>query len=108
MAGVWHRDTISWLIAAAALPTAAAAIGTFGLVALWHMVLALIVALFWQVIFLWTRAQPISPIAIVTAIAIGVLAPGDFAPWQIVLAASFGAVIGEQIFGGWGRNIVNP
>lgn len=107
MGGIWHRDTISWLIAAAALPVAVAAIGTFGPVALWHMLLALGVAVVWQLVFLWARAQPVSPIALVTAVAIGVLAPGDFAPWQIILAASFGAVIGEQIFGGWGRNIVN-
>ncbi|UYQ70850.1 RnfABCDGE type electron transport complex subunit D [Pelagibacterium flavum] len=106
-AGVWHRDTISWMIAAAALPAAAAAIGAFGPVALWHMVLTLIVVIAWQLVFLWARAQPVSPIALVTAIAVGILAPGDFAPWQIVLAASFGTVIGEQVFGGWGRNIVN-
>lgn len=107
MGGVWHRDTISWLIVAAALPAAVAAVGTFGPLALGHMVLALAVIVFWQLVFLWSRAQPVSPIAIVTAIAVGVLAPGEFAPWQIVLAASFGTVIGEQIFGGWGRNIVN-
>lgn len=107
MGGVWHRETISWLIAAAAFPAACAAIGTFGPVALWHMLLALGVAIVWQLIFLWARAQPVSPIALVTAISIGVLAPGDFSPWQIILAVSFGAVIGEQIFGGWGRNIIN-
>lgn len=106
--GVWHRDTISWMIAAAALPAVAAAIGTFGPVAIWHMAMTLIVVVAWQLIFLWTRAQPVSPIALVTAIAVGVLAPGDFAPWQILLAASFGTVFGEQVFGGWGRNIVNP
>ena len=105
--GVWHRDTVSWLIAAAAVPAAVAAVGAFGPVAIRHMTLALVVVLFWQMVFLWTRAQPISPIAIVTAIAVGVLAPGDFAVWQIALAASFGTVIGEQVFGGWGRNIVN-
>lgn len=107
MGGVWHRDTISWLMAAAAIPAAAAAIGTFGIVALAHMAIAMFVIIFWQLVFLWTRAQPVSPIAIVTAIAVGVLAPGEFSAWQIVLAVSFGTVIGEQIFGGWGRNIIN-
>lgn len=107
MGGIWQRDTIAWLIVASALPAGAAAVGLFGLVALWHIMLSLAVIVFWQMVFLWTRAQPVSPIAFVTAITVGVLAQGDFSPWQIVLAVSFGTVICEQIFGGWGRNVVN-
>lgn len=106
-AGVWHRDTVGWVIAAAALPVAAAAVVEFGPAALWRMGIALTVVLFWQGVFLWTRAQPVSPIAVVTAVSVGVLAPGNFDAWQLMLAVSFGAVIGEQIFGGWGRNVIN-
>ncbi|QJX02857.1 hypothetical protein HML84_17435 [Alcanivorax sp. IO_7] len=106
--GVWHRDTLAWLIVAATLPAAAGAIGGFGAAALKPMVWTLLTALGWQLLFLWARAQPVSPIAVATAMAVGVLAAGDYQAWQMVLAASFGIVLGEQIFGGWGRNVVNP
>lgn len=105
--GVWHRDTIAWVIVAAILPAAAVAIIDGGLEAVWRMGLTLLVILFWQGVFLLARAQPVSPIAIVTAVTITILAPGGVAPWQLILAVTFGTVIGEQIFGGWGRNIVN-
>ncbi|MFP1677863.1 RnfABCDGE type electron transport complex subunit D [Alloalcanivorax sp. C16-2] len=106
--GVWHRDTLAWLIVAATLPAAAGAIAGFSVAALEAMVWTLLAALGWQLVFLWTRAQPVSPIAVATAFAVGVLAAGDFQPWQMLLAASFGIVLGEQIFGGWGRNVINP
>ena len=106
--GVWHRDTLAWLIVAATLPAAAGAIGGFGAAALKPMVWTLLTALGWQLLFLWARTQPVSPIAVATAMAVGVLAAGDYQAWQMVLAASFGIVLGEQIFGGWGRNVVNP
>ncbi|WP_164730415.1 RnfABCDGE type electron transport complex subunit D [Pelagibacterium montanilacus] len=105
--GLYHRDTVGWLIAAAVLPVLAATVVEQGVPALERMGLTLVVVLVWQAVFLWVRAQPASATALVTAIAVGVLAPGDFAVWQIVLAVSFGTVIGEQIFGGWGRNIIN-
>ncbi len=106
--GVWHRDTLAWLIVAAILPAAAGAVGGFGIAALKPMVWTLLTALSWQLVFLWARAQPVSPIAVATALSVGVLAAGEYQLWQIVLATSFGVVLGEQIFGGWGRNVVNP
>lgn len=105
--GVWDRDTIAWLIVAASLPPAAIAVLDQGIGAVVRIVVCLAVIWGWQAVFLFARAQPVSPIAIVTAVAVAILAPGEMALWQIVLAVSFGTVMGEQIFGGWGRNIVN-
>lgn len=105
--GVWHRDTVAWLMVAAVLPSAAVAVTEGGTAAVLRMLVSLAVIWGWQAVFLFARAQPVSPIAIVTAVAIAVMAPGELALWQIVLAVSFGTVMGEQIFGGWGRNIVN-
>ncbi|WP_297112962.1 RnfABCDGE type electron transport complex subunit D [uncultured Devosia sp.] len=107
MRGIWHRDTVSWIIVAAMLPAAVAASLDLGLATMQRFGVALAVIGFWQGVFLFTRAQPLSPIALVTAIAVAILASGATEMWQIVLAASFGTVIGEQIFGGWGRNVVN-
>ena len=43
----------------------------------------------------------------VTAVAVGVLASSKLAAWQLILGVSFGSVIGELVFGGWGRNFLN-
>jgi len=106
--GLWDRDTIAWIMVAAIVPVAVAAGREFGMEFLWRLGFCLVVILLWQVIFLLVRAQPLSPIAGVSALAIAVLAPGTNDPLQLALAVSFGTVIGEQIFGGWGRNFIHP
>ncbi|WP_196258056.1 RnfABCDGE type electron transport complex subunit D [Pelagibacterium limicola] len=107
IAGVWQRDTIGWVILAATLPVAGAAFIELGPAALWRGGLVLAVILVWQIVFLFTRAQPLTPIAFVTALSVALLAPGLQDPWQLALAVSFGVVIGEQVFGGWGRNVIS-
>lgn len=104
--GVWSPDTIAWLIAVALLPTVATAVLEQGgsaaarIVSVWAIVFA------WQLLFGFARGQRIYPNGAVTAVAVTVLAPGDLALWQLALAVSFGTVIGELIFGGWGRNFL--
>nr|WP_255768914.1 RnfABCDGE type electron transport complex subunit D [Maritalea mediterranea] len=97
---------VAWLLVAALLPAAAAVLVEQGGIAAARFGVALATLLFWQGVFMIVRAQPFSPIALVTAFAVSLLASGTTELWQIVLAASFGAVIGEQIFGGWGRNFI--
>ena len=54
------------------------------------------------------RAQPPSLAAVITALAIAILAPEDLGVFRMALGISFGVVMGELVFGGWGRNVVNP
>ncbi|WP_404404562.1 RnfABCDGE type electron transport complex subunit D [Pelagibacterium halotolerans] len=105
--GLWARETIALTMLAAALPVGVAGVVENGWAFATTFVLALAVLAFWQGVFLFVRAQPATGIGIVTALAVALLVPPNLAPWQIVLGVSFGAVIGEQVFGGWGRNIVN-
>ena len=106
--GLWTRETVASLLLAAYLPLAlfwtlsggVAALGLFGLV-------ALIVA-GWHLAFMLLRAQPPSLAALVTALGIAMLAPEDLGLFRLGLGISFGVVMGEMVFGGWGRNVVNP
>ena len=107
IAGLWHRDVVGWMIVAALLPVAAVALVEQGASMVFGFGIALVVIALWQVVFLITRAQPLSPIALVTAFAVALLAPGTMEAWQLVIAVTFGSVIGEQIFGGWGRNLLH-
>ncbi|MCD7059362.1 RnfABCDGE type electron transport complex subunit D [Pelagibacterium xiamenense] len=105
--GLWERETIALLILAAALPVGIAGAVEGGWAFATTFTLALAVLAFWQGVFLFARAQLATGIGVLTALAVTLLGPQGLAPWQIILGVSFGAVIGEQVFGGWGRNIIN-
>nr|WP_272213472.1 RnfABCDGE type electron transport complex subunit D [Marinicella sp. W31]MDC2879429.1 RnfABCDGE type electron transport complex subunit D [Marinicella sp. W31] len=53
------------------------------------------------------RSQP-SFAGALTALAVAMLAPEDLSIVQLVLGISFGSVMAELVFGGWGRNVLNP
>lgn len=106
--GLWDRETVALLLVAAHVPLAViwlwhgsvASLAVFGLVVL---VLAA-----WQLLFVLTRTQPPSLSALMTALAVAMLAPEELGFLRLVIGVSFGAVMGELIFGGWGRNVVHP
>ncbi len=106
--GIWDRETVALLLLAAALPIAAAWLWYGGLEALGRLALALLVAGAWHVAFMLARAQPPSLAGVLTALAVAILAPVDLGLFPFVLGVSFGTVVAELIFGGWGRNVLNP
>lgn len=79
-----------------------------GPVVLARIVLLLAVTLFWQAMFSRVRGRIMEPGGIVTALLVAVLAPAEAPFWQLALGMTFGVVIGEQIFGGRGRNFIHP
>jgi Na+-transporting NADH:ubiquinone oxidoreductase subunit B len=106
--GIWDRETVALLLLAAVLPIAATWLWYGGVEALGRLSLALLVAGAWHVAFLVARAQPPSFAGAMTALAVAVLAPVELGLFQFVLGVSFGTVVAELIFGGWGRNVLNP
>ena len=106
--GLWTRETVALLTLAALAPLAAFWLWQGGADAVFRFSLTLLVTAIWHLAFMLTRAQPPSLSAVVTALAIAMLAPGDLGLFQLTLGISFGVVMGELVFGGWGRNVVNP
>ncbi len=106
--GLWNRETVALMLLAAYLPLAVFWIGTEGAEAAARLGLTILVLAVWNLVFLLARAQPPSLAAAVTALAIAMLAPEGLGVFQLTLGISFGAVMGELVFGGWGRNVVNP
>ncbi|MBT8410322.1 MAG: RnfABCDGE type electron transport complex subunit D [Octadecabacter sp.] len=107
-AGIWNRETVALLLLAAYLPLALFWLVYGGTDALMRLGLAALVLAGWNVVFMLTRAQPPSLAALVTALAIAMLAPEDLGVVRLLIGISFGAVMGELVFGGWGRNVVHP
>lgn len=63
---------------------------------------------FWGWLFARGRSETPGVDLVVSALLFTLLLPIDLSSWQLVLIASFGTVIGEQIFGGRGDSFVNP
>lgn len=63
---------------------------------------------FWEVLFALIRKHEISEGFFVTSILFALILPPTIPLWQVALGISFGVVIGKEIFGGTGRNFVNP
>jgi len=63
---------------------------------------------FWEVVFASIRKHEIQEGFFVTSLLFPLILPPDIPWWQVVLGISFGVVIGKEVFGGVGMNILNP
>ena len=106
--GKWSGPLIMAATIVALLPPLAAAIHDRGLAFLASLALAAAVALLWQLTFEWVRGRPHTWSWAAIAVTFTVMIPPDLAYWQLGLAVTFGIVLAEQVFGGWGRNFLNP
>jgi Na+-transporting NADH:ubiquinone oxidoreductase subunit B len=106
--GFWTVDRIILAQLVALLPPLAEAIYRGGVPWLTQLLVALLVAVGWSLPFARWRAQPLRASGVVAAVAASILLPPGVPRWQVVLAVSFGVVIGEQIFGGYGWNFLHP
>ena len=66
------------------------------------------VGFFWETVFASVRKHEISEGLLVTGLLFPLTLPPTLPLWQVALGISFGVVIGKEVFGGTGRNILNP
>ena len=66
------------------------------------------VGAFWEVLFCLIRHHEINEGFFVTSIVFSLVVPATMPLWQAALGISFGVIIGKEVFGGTGRNFVNP
>ncbi len=67
-----------------------------------------VVGILWEMVFAFVRNHEISEGAFVTTILFALCCPPDAPLWQVALGISFGIVIGKEVFGGTGKNFLNP
>jgi Na+-transporting NADH:ubiquinone oxidoreductase subunit B len=106
--GLWNRETVAMMLLAAYLPLAVVWLRMEGLESLPRLGTVFLIVAIWHLVFMLLRAQPPSMAGAVTALAIAILVPEELGLFPMALGISFGVVMGELIFGGWGRNVVNP
>lgn len=63
---------------------------------------------FWEVLFATKRGHEINEGFFVTSILFTLIVPPDIPLWQAALGITFGIVVGKEVFGGTGKNFLNP
>ncbi|MHB0776954.1 NADH:ubiquinone reductase (Na(+)-transporting) subunit B [Halomonas sp. WWR20] len=63
---------------------------------------------FWEVLFAVKRGHEVNEGFFVTSILFALILPPTVPLWQVALGITFGVVIGKEVFGGTGKNFLNP
>jgi Na+-transporting NADH:ubiquinone oxidoreductase subunit B len=63
---------------------------------------------FWEVLFASVRNHEINEGFFVTSFLYALILPATTPLWQVAIGISFGVVIGKEVFGGTGKNFLNP
>lgn len=63
---------------------------------------------FWEVLFASIRKHEVNEGFFVTSVLFALIMPATIPLWQVALGITFGVVIGKEVFGGTGRNFLNP
>ena len=68
----------------------------------------LVVGGIWEVIFATVRKHEVNEGFLVTSMLYALILPPEIPLWQVGLGISFGVVIAKEVFGGTGKNFLNP
>jgi len=72
------------------------------------MVISYLVGGFWEILFALIRRHEVSEGFLVTGMLFALILPSTIPYWMVAVGVSAGVVIGKEIFGGTGMNILNP
>ena len=61
-----------------------------------------------EVIFATVRGHEVNEVFLVTSMLYTLILPASTPLWQVALGIIFGVVIGKEVFGGTGKNFLNP
>ncbi len=62
----------------------------------------------WEVVFAAVRNHEVNEGFLVTSMLYALILPASTPLWQVALGISFGVVLGKEVFGGTGKNFLNP
>jgi len=71
-------------------------------------IVTMVTGIAWEMLFAVVRGHEINEGFFVTGLLFPLILPASIPLWQVAVAISFGVVIGKEIFGGTGRNFLNP
>lgn len=106
--GSWQRAVLIWLGVGFNPQSVFANLLHGALYFLPVYIITLLVGGFWEVLFASIRKHEINEGFFVTSILFPLILPPTIPYWQVALGITFGVVIGKEVFGGVGMNILNP
>ncbi len=71
-------------------------------------VVTFVVGGFWEVLFASVRGHEVNEGFFVTSVLFALIVPPDIPLWQVALGITFGVVLAKEVFGGTGKNFLNP
>ncbi len=72
------------------------------------VIVVYLVGFFWEGLFAYVRGHEVNEGFFVTGILFTLIVPPAIPLWQLALGVSFGIVVGKEVFGGTGKNFLNP
>ncbi len=63
---------------------------------------------FWEVLFAAVRKHEVNEGFFVSSILFALILPATIPLWQVAIGITFGVVIAKEVFGGTGKNFLNP
>ncbi|MBQ4844079.1 NADH:ubiquinone reductase (Na(+)-transporting) subunit B [Pseudoalteromonas sp. MMG005] len=67
-----------------------------------------LVGAFWEILFASIRKHEVNEGFFVTSVLFSLILPSTIPLWQAALGITFGVVVAKEVFGGTGRNFLNP
>ena len=71
-------------------------------------IVTMVVGLFWEVLFAGVRNHEVNEGFFVTGWLYALILPATIPLWQVAVGITFGVIIGKEVFGGTGKNFLNP
>ena len=71
-------------------------------------IVTFVVGIGWEILFAVKRGHEVNEGFFVTSVLFALTLPPSIPLWQVALGISFGVVIGKEVFGGTGKNFLNP
>ncbi len=66
------------------------------------------VGIAWEILFAVKRGHEVNEGFFVTSVLFALACPPSIPLWQVAIGISFGVVLGKEVFGGTGKNFLNP
>ena len=66
------------------------------------------VGIFWEILFAAVRNHEVNEGFFVTSLLYALILPPTIPLWQVALGITFGVVVAKEVFGGTGKNFLNP
>lgn len=109
IASDWHYALANWLginLTADAGVLSKMSLGAVFFLPIYAVVF--VVGGFWEVLFALIRKHEVNEGFFVTSILFALIVPPTLPLWQAALGITFGVVVAKEVFGGTGKNFMNP